>query len=196
MLSLAYWKEKEIDINGTTYPIDLSYDNVIRVIDLSTDESFEEVDRVIIGMRMLLEVDVLEEDEECDLEMLAESYVSIVQQYIVNDEENNGPVDLKGNPMPVAKNKEIYSLTHDADYIYSSFVQAYGIDLIDAQGELEWDKFNALLKGLPSDTKFKEVIEIRQRPFAKGKGATEENKQLRELKEVYRLPGHSVEEGG
>lgn len=196
MLSLGYWKEKEVEINEKKYSIDLSFDNVIRVFDLMKDEAFEEEERIYLAMKMFLDCDVLEKDEECNFEMLIEAFNYIKEEFLVADKEETGPVDLQGNPMPVAKTKELYSLTHDADYIYASFLQAYGMDLIDAQGELEWDKFNALLNGLPSNTKFKEVIEIRQRPFAKGKGSQEENKNLRELKEVYKLPGHSVEEGG
>lgn len=196
MISLAYYKPKEVEINGNTYPIDLSFDNVIRVLDLMKEDGFTEEEKIELAMNVLLDCNVFEEDPDCQPDEFIEGFQFILDEFILNNEFQGVPLDLQGNPMPIAKKKEVYSLTHDADYIFASFLQAYGMDLIDLQGELEWDKFNALLAGLPSDTKFKEVIEIRQRPFAKGKGSQEENRQLRELKEVYKLPGHNAEEGG
>lgn len=195
MLSLGYPTENEIEINGKVYPVDMSYDNIIRLFDLLEDKTIEELHKVFIGMKMLLDCNVLKEDETCDLETFIAAFVTIKTEFIIDKGNGEPLVDLQGNPMPQPKSKELYSLNHDADYIYASFVQAYGIDLIEVQGELDWRKFNALLQGLPSDTRFKEVVDIRQRPFATGKGSQKENKNLRDLKNMYALPGHNVEEG-
>ena len=71
--------------------------------------------------------------------------------------------------------------------IYSSFMQAYGIDLIDAQNSLHWKKFNALLNGLPSDTKFAEVLKIRS--YKPQKGDSKKYKEgMKRLKKEYALP--------
>lgn len=48
----------------------------------------------------------------------------------------------------------------DADMIYSAFFGQYGIDLIDIE-ELHWHKFLALLRGLNSSTKMREVMGYR-----------------------------------
>ena len=74
MLSLGYWKEKEVEINEKKYSIDLSFDNVIRVFDLMKDEAFEEEERIHLAMKMFLDCDVLEKDEECNFEMLIEAF--------------------------------------------------------------------------------------------------------------------------
>ncbi|WP_455046632.1 Gp15 family bacteriophage protein [Mogibacterium timidum] len=50
----------------------------------------------------------------------------------------------------------------DANLIYASFLQAYGIDLYDVEPEgLHWYKFRALLQGIPPDTQLSRLIEIR-----------------------------------
>lgn len=47
----------------------------------------------------------------------------------------------------------------DADYIYAAFMQAYGIDLVDAG--LHWHKFLALFHALPADTYMYRIMEHR-----------------------------------
>ena len=47
----------------------------------------------------------------------------------------------------------------DGEYIYSSFLQCYNIDLIDV--EMHWWKFKALFNGLSEDTKMAQIMQIR-----------------------------------
>ena len=90
---------------------------------------------------------------------------------------------IKKNPMPVLDFEE------DGDYIYASFMQDYQIDLIDEQGRLPWKKFLYLFNGLSSDTKIKQVMQIRSMevPQYNGKNA-EQIQQISELKSYYALP--------
>lgn len=81
-----------------------------------------------------------------------------------------------------------FDFIQDGEYIYSAFMQAYGIDLVEEQGKLHWWKFNALLQGLPSNTRFMEIVEIRTRPLPKAtKYNGEEISQLVRLKAQYAL---------
>lgn len=66
----------------------------------------------------------------------------------------------------------------DADYIYSAFLQAYGIDLIDT--DLHWHKFTALLSSLPENTFLYKIMEYRS---YKGK-----ERETKELKHIWALP--------
>ena len=66
-------------------------------------------------------------------------------------------------------------------------MQAYQIDLIEEQGRLHWQKFNALLAGLPDGTKFVEVMKIRAWKPQKGEDA-KEKQRMRKLQEEYALP--------
>lgn len=90
---------------------------------------------------------------------------------------------IKKNPMPVL------DFEKDGDYIYASFMQDYQIDLIDEQGRLPWKKFLYLFNGLSSDTKIKQVMQIRSMevPQYNGKNA-KQIQQISELKSYYALP--------
>ena len=70
-----------------------------------------------------------------------------------------------------------------------SFMQDYQIDLIDEQGRLPWKKFLYLFNGLSSDTKIKQVMQIRSMevPQYNGKNA-KQIQQINELKSYYALP--------
>ena len=76
----------------------------------------------------------------------------------------------------------------DGQLIYAAFMQAYGIDLNDQRGKLHWWKFTALLRGLPSNTRFMEVVQIRTKPMpAPTKHNAQERAQLIRLKQEYAL---------
>lgn len=48
----------------------------------------------------------------------------------------------------------------DSDYIYSAFLQQYGIDLLDVR-DLHWHKFKALLNGISKHTMLFEIMGYR-----------------------------------
>ena len=76
----------------------------------------------------------------------------------------------------------------DGQLIYAAFMQADGIDLNDQRGKLHWWKFTALLRGLPSNTRFMEVVQIRTKPMpAPTKHNAQERAQLIRLKQEYAL---------
>jgi len=85
---------------------------------------------------------------------------------------------------------KVFDFNEDAEYLYSSFMYDYKIDLVDMQGKLHWKKFIALFQGLGATTKIKEVINIRSRELPKmnksGSNA-KEIQELRELKAYYSL---------
>lgn len=185
MLSLYYRLENTVEIRGVNYSVNLSFDNVLKLIDMLNDDEIEEKYKVILGINMMLGVSFLLPFEEW-----YEIFNEIFQTFVVKKTDQGIETDLKGNPMPPkykGDKENNYSLKHDADYIFSSFYQTYKIDLVEQQGKLHWDKFNALLSGLPSDTKFKEVLEIRTWKPSKG-CSKDEKKRMEELKKVYALP--------
>ena len=58
-----------------------------------------------------------------------------------------------------SKERAVFDIVQDLDYIFAGFMQAYGIDLDET--DLPIEKFVALLKGLPSDTRLADIIKIR-----------------------------------
>lgn len=102
-------------------------------------------------------------------------------------------IELPKRP-PVGQQKKAVDFEQDSDYIYASFMEAYGLDLVDCQGKLHWKKFMALFQGLPEKTKIKEVMRIRGMEMPEAtKNNQKEIQNLMELKSYYALP---VEGGG
>jgi hypothetical protein len=184
MLSLAYPLENEIEIDGVNYQVNLNFDNVIRIYDLLQDDEIDDVTQVETALLMLLETELV-----CDIEAKSEILNTIFTEMIASSKAKEVPVDIKGNPMPSNTTSEEanYSLKQDAAFIYASFMQDYGIDLIEQQGKLDWRKFLALLDGLRGDTRFKEVMEIRNMELPTGKGTEKQRQAVIKMKEAYKL---------
>ncbi|MGV3084617.1 Gp15 family bacteriophage protein [Enterococcus dispar] len=193
MFSLYYKQNDFYEIEGTIYPVNASFDNILKLIDMTRDKSLATNYRVVLGIKMLFgkETNLI---QAYPFQHLNDIFLDVFKIYVNQGKEPEIKKDLAGNPLPpeFQKDKESsYSLKYDAEYIYASFMQAYGIDLVEEQGKLHWFKFQALLAGLPEDTKFRQVVSIRlwKKP---SKSDTEES-QMRELQEIYRLPDEESE---
>lgn len=181
-MDLAYPLTETVEIDGKTYKLNMSFDNVLRLIDMLNDKQLNDITQIETGLYMLLGVEL-----DYPIEKKEEIFYQIFYETIGKEVEENLPVDLDGNPMPQQKEEKIYSIKQDAPYIFASFYQDYGIDLFEMQGKLHWEKFKALLAGLKPDTKFKEIINIRTMELPTGKGTEKQRKRIKELKEYYRL---------
>ena len=181
--------ETEVEIDGAIYEVDLSFDNVMKLLDLIKSPHISDGEKVYAGIYLLL-------DTELELEMNQQLIVfeALIATFVHGEDKPETKVDLEGNVMPVTDKQQTYDLNHDATYIYTSFKQAYNINLFEEQGKLDWREFKALLRDLPDDTKFKQVIDIRTRAYPKGKGMSEERKKLKELKRTFALPGSMMDD--
>lgn len=82
----------------------------------------------------------------------------------------------------------VVDFKQDSSYIYSSFLMDYGIDLVEQQGKLHWQKFISLFQGLSEKTKIREIMSIRARPLPKpDKHNQDYICSLTELKAYYAL---------
>ncbi|EJF9320427.1 bacteriophage Gp15 family protein [Listeria monocytogenes] len=199
MLSLAFGVNDIYEYEGKEYKLDLAFDNVLRVIDLTEDNSLSDVFRANLAIDVLFADDMPwprsnEEDEYANIEEKSLVLIDIFTNYIVKENDDGLLYDIDGNKMPSATNnndeaEEIasYSLTQDADYIYASFLQDYNIDLLDSRGKMHWYKFRALLESLRDDTTIKTIIGIRQAELPSGKGTEKERNELSKLKNRYKL---------
>lgn len=186
MFDLAYPLQTSVEVDGVEYEVDLSFDNVLRLFDLLSDEELTDTIQIDIGLRMLLGDEI---QIEGDIYQKEELFYQIFTQTIGKEAEQSAPVDIAGNPMPDDPKTEerSYDLKQDAEYIYASFMSDYNIDLFEQQGKLHWDKFKALLGGLTDGSKFLRVLEIRTMELPKGKGTEKERAQIKKLKEQYAL---------
>lgn len=187
MFSLYYSLEDCIKIDGVEYPINLSFDNILKTIDMLNDKRLADNYKIHLSLQMFFGKRTPLID--LPLKTKSEIFNQVFSEYVNQEKKEEVQTDLAGNPLPAnyKKDKEnFYSLKHDAEYIYASFLQAYGIDLIEQQGKLHWFKFQALLAGLPEDTKFRQVVSIRM--WKKPNKHDTEEKQMTGLKEFYKLP--------
>lgn len=183
-MNLAYPLVDTVEINGKTYELDMSFNNILILFDLLQDKTIDDATKVKKGLFLLIE----DELEEYDIEERAEIFVEIFKN-AVGESKKKQLVDLDGNPMPDISedDKKAFDLAQDAEYIYASFMHTYQIDLFEMQGKLHWKKFKALLNGLSEDSIFSRVVGIRTAELPTGKGVAKERERLRKLKQKFAL---------
>lgn len=164
------------EFDGKEYQINLSFDNVLDVFDVMNDQ------KLFMGRRVELALLLLVGEEVTENALPLWEYIKLT--FISPESEESIEYDLAGKPLPVMPQEQFTDLVKDAEYIYSSFVQAYGISLFDVQGELSWVEFKALLNTLPEETVMQRIVKIRQWD---GKGSPEEKAQMRKLQKQYSL---------
>lgn len=196
MLDLSRKLTDKLVIDDEEFPLNLSFDNVLRLFEMWRDEDVPEYVKPHFGIRILTG----ETLEDFTVEEMSEVFNEVFEEHISLStvEDNHVEYDLAGNPMKTTasngkQEQAPYDIRYDGDYIYASFLQAYGIDLFDVQGKLHWKKFNALLSGLPEGTKFMEVIKIRKWKPQKGDSA-EYKEEMRRLQKDYALPYEVIED--
>lgn len=167
----------EVEFQGHTFELNLSFDNVLRTSELIQSDSFDEYEKIEILYGMLVK-NAYEFD--LSLEDVAE-FIGFLFDNVIYSKNSEG------------SGKSYFDFDQDAGFIYASFLQDYKMDLFEMQGKLHWHKFLALLDGLSDDTKFKEVVAIRaQKIPAPTKYNHEERKRIIELKRVYRLKNEKI----
>ncbi|EAC3642416.1 hypothetical protein GU65_15120 [Listeria monocytogenes] len=197
MLSLADGINDIYVYENEDYQLDLTFDNVLRVLELNGDTRLEDYFRVNLAIEVLFENETpwSQFDEDNPYQSIQEKILvllDIFENYIVKDDAKGIQYDIDGNKMPSATNEDgeepaYYSLTQDSDYIFASFLQDYNIDLIEVRGKLHWYKFRALFESLRDDTAIKSIMSIRQAELPSGKGTEKERDALIKLKNHYKL---------
>lgn len=193
MFDISKKIDDKLVLNNKEYQLFLSFDRVLWIFEMWGK------DYIPMELKPKLALAKLTDDEsfkDLDVETAMAVYVEVFEKHIqiVRAIDEVDRYDIEGNLLPKKpkddpENDEppLYSIKYDGEYIFSSFMQAYHIDLIEAQGQLHWQKFNALLSGLPDGTKLVEVMKIRAWKPQKGESA-KEKRRMQELQEQYALP--------
>lgn len=172
------------EYKGKEIPIDLAFDNVLDMFDVMRDKRLLERDVAELIMILLFGEGVI---EECDWK---DVWLEVHKKYFESNDKAHLNYDLQGNPMPVIDDNEeeevTINLVQDAEYIYSSFVQAYNINLFQEHRKMHWLEFRSLLKGLPEDTVMKQIMAVRSWVPDKHDSA-ERKAEMQKLQEYYKL---------
>ncbi|MFA1820551.1 Gp15 family bacteriophage protein [Virgibacillus oceani] len=167
--------------NEKEYNINLAFDTVLDTFDVLSDNTLRDHEKAEINLELLLN-EPLEGVEAIEL------WNYIYDEFI--DSKSSRPIeyDLNNNPMPVQEDEKenFIDFEQDAGFIYSSFLQAYQMDLYKLQGKLHWSLFRSLLHGLPQSTIMQRIVQIRAWKPSKG-DSSEYKQQMRELQKEYAL---------
>ncbi len=165
-----------VEYGGRKYRSCAAFDIVLMVQKMYKDERLTDADRLEQALVMLIRnhmrVRCLSQEKKAGL--LHELYE---QQIKTAGRPAQGP------------QKRVLDFDLDGEYIYASFLQDYGIDLIEQQGILHWKKFCALFEGLSEETKIKQIIHIRSMEVPPpNRHNQKEIQNIMELKSYYALP--------
>ena len=181
--------------------IDMSFNNILTVLEVLNDNDLTSVDKAQLVLYLLTGDEIFEAEdffshqENVDF---AEGFIrTFFKEFIENEQmEHAVPKDIMGNPLPQETKEKSFDFSYDAGYIYSSFMQAYNMDLYEQHDKLHWEVFISLFNSLPADTMIMHVIDIRTREIPTGKGSEEQASALREAKAKYALPDYILNNGG
>ena len=135
----------EIELDGKTIPLDLAYDNVLRVLDIQDDETLTPYDRL---------------EAQCVI-LLARGYKDLPKTVELQQRLLKAIFDL----FPKNESEERYIDFHqDAVMIRTAFFRI-GVDLL--KDRIHILQFLELLADLPSDTALMRTVELRQKPVPK-----------------------------
>ena len=156
-----------VEVSGILYPVHTSFKYWLRFLECCAEKGSVPADFDF----MYKDLEVVPPDRNAGFEAL-KAFCNPPQQLPRYDGNEETVID--------------YAI--DADYIYSAFMEQYGIDLVASR--MHWYKFQALFRGL-HDTKLNEIIGYRMWEDH-GRKRDEYTRQMEKLKKAWELP-ESVE---
>ena len=170
-----------ITFKGRKIRLNLSYDRVLDCLDILQENTIDEYSKINLCIGLLAPQRKVKHFGVNDK---LELYRKIVEERLT----------VINRPSLPGQSEKLFDFRRDFDLIYSSFMTAYKIDLIEQQGRLDWWGFISLFQGLPPQSKMREVMEIRGRKLPTPNGNNQDEiKQLQQLKQYWALP---MDEGG
>ncbi|VXB51462.1 hypothetical protein EXIGUO8H_20331 [Exiguobacterium sp. 8H] len=184
------WRDWEIDV-------DLSFDTVLRFIELFQMNELEKADRLYHGFELFVDEETIQFFDEYLMSIdridfmivFAKEKLGIDFMKEASDQtseliegDDTGSDD---EPKPPS-----FDFIEDASRIYSSFLKDYQIDLYEKRGSLSWADFLSLLGDLSDETEFKRAMHYRNKPIPapineKHYSNKDEINHIRAMKERY-----------
>lgn len=163
-----------VEYEGKTYPLNLSYSAFFAVSDALRDERLDAVQKLEIALDIFV-------TEPCptDGNLLSAIY------------------DLLKDDRPKYTGESHMDIEQDWPYICAGFQQAYGIDLYSDK-DIHILRWQALLQGLPQNTKLMDIIGIRSMEVPTPNSHNQKQiAEINRLKSMYALRRNTMnfEEG-
>ena len=177
MLSLSESLGNEFEYDNKIYHINLAFDTVLRFYEMLDDERLEDAEKVATAFEMFFNQPVKAADFAVTAFEQISKYISMKPYGNDDDEEDQQHV--------VRDPRRLYSFKQDAEAIFASFYDQYGMNLIQEQGKLHWDEFKALFQGLGPQTYFQRIIEIRTKDTKDLEG--EQLSKVIQAQQIYEL---------
>ena len=124
--SLTDELDNRIAYDDTVLYIDMTFDNILKFIELSQDEEVGDIEKLEIGLEMLVEN--YKEIKDESIKRKVEIFNFILNEFL--GERNEG----KKEGGDTEDNTKVMDFTKDADLIYASFLMDYGVDLFEMRG--------------------------------------------------------------
>lgn len=182
---IYHWAGVDIELN-------LSFDNVLKIMELFDDDTISDRVKPNIALMMLI----------VDHSLLAQLNMQGKEKLVIDVFKDKLNIDLTadkkagemteslGNPLEEeASEVPVVNFKLDADMIFASFLFDYSINLFEQQGKLQWGEFLALFNNLSEKAPMKIAIHYRTCEIPKkDKHNSEERKRIKTMKERYELP--------
>lgn len=186
MFSIFLKNKHEVEYKGEILEYNDSFDTILKVFLLSKDKEATDVDKITISISLLFGEEIA---KSLPIEKQFELYCLVAEDLNGSKEQGHSELltDIEGNVIPVEliaeeEHERLVSFTQDSEEIFSSFLQQYGIDLIEQQGKLSYCKFIALLRNIGEDTPLGKLEKIRSyKPDTETKNYDLEMKKLQSI---------------
>lgn len=168
-----------IEIEGVEYDISSNFRDSILFEILMQDSKISDEEKLILGLQYYYR-DNIPKNIKIAVEKMLWFYKCGKEEI---ETKGSGSVENVG---------QIYSYEYDDDYIYSAFLDQYGVDLQDIE-DLHWWKFKAMFKSLKEDNKISKIMGYRAMKIDNDM-SDNEKKFYKEMKQIYSLPDLRTEE--
>lgn len=166
-----------VNIEGIEYEINSDFRTSILFELLMQDLEIEDGEKTIQALELYY--------RECP-HNIEEAVNKMLWFYSCNKER-----ELKSNRKTGSKAEQIYDFDYDDEYIYSAFLDQYGIDLNDIE-YLHWWKFKAMFKSLKEDNEIVKIMGYRSIDLSKIEDKKQKN-FYKKMKELHKIPAHRSE---
>ena len=166
-----------VEIEGIEYSINSNFRNSI-LFEL-TMQDVNLLDEEKVGIALNLYYPVIPHNIELAVEEMLNFY-------------RCNKIDVAVSGQGGSRVENIYSYEYDDDYIYSAFLDQYGIDLQDIE-YLHWWKFKAMFKSLKEDNLISKIMGYRSIKINNDMSEAD-RKHYKQMKSIYALPDLRTEE--